>query len=57
MGTSSGVQMRTVNGNTTTQTVTQYQLQPLRTGDLTIPGFQIVVDGQVWAPPTRSWSA
>ncbi len=47
LGTSSGVQMRTVNGNTTTQTVTQYRLQPLRTGDLTIPAFQIVVAGQV----------
>lgn len=46
LGTSSGVQMRTVNGNSTTQTVTQYRLQPLRTGDLTIPAFQIVVDGQ-----------
>ncbi len=43
--TSSGVQMSTVNGNTTTQTVTQYRLQPLRLGDLTIPAFQIVVDG------------
>ncbi len=38
--------MRTVNGNTTTQTITQYRLQPLRIGDLTIPAFQIVVDGQ-----------
>jgi hypothetical protein len=46
LGTSSGVQMRTVNGNTTTQTVTQYRLQPLRSGELTIPAFQIVVDGQ-----------
>ena len=46
VGSSSGVQMSTVNGNTTTQTVTQYRLQPLRTGDLTIPAFQVVVDGQ-----------
>lgn len=46
VGTSSGVQMTTVNSNTTTQTVTQYRLQPLRTGELTIPAFQVVVDGQ-----------
>lgn len=46
LGASSGVQMSTVNGNTTTQTITQYRLQPLRTGELTIPAFQIIVDGQ-----------
>ncbi|HSN73990.1 MAG TPA: BatD family protein [Anaerolineae bacterium] len=47
VGTSSGMQMRSVNGVTTTEAVTQYALQPLRAGDLTIPSFQIVVAGQV----------
>ena len=47
LGTSSGMQMRSVNGVTTTQAVTQYALRPLRAGELTIPSFQIVVAGQV----------
>ncbi len=47
LATSSGLQVRTVNGATTTQAVTQYQLQPLRSGELTIPSFQMVVDGQI----------
>ncbi len=46
LGTSSGVQMQTVNGVSTAQSVAQYRLQPLRTGQLTIPAFQIVVEGQ-----------
>ncbi len=46
LGASSGMQIRTVNGKSTAQTITQYQLQPLRTGELTIPAFQITVEGQ-----------
>lgn len=47
VGTSNGMQMQTINGATTVQAVTQYALQPVRTGELTIPAFQIVVAGQV----------
>lgn len=47
VGTSSGMQMQTVNGATSVQSVTQYALQPLRIGELTIPAFQIVIEGQV----------
>ena len=47
VGTSSGVQMQTINGVTTVQAVSQYALQPLRTGELTIPAFQVVAAGQV----------
>jgi hypothetical protein len=47
LGASSGMQVRTANGKSTTQTITQYRLQPLRTGELIIPAFQIAVEGQV----------
>jgi hypothetical protein len=44
----SGTQISTVNGSTTVQTVTQYLLLPLRTGDLLIPSIPVVVDGQTY---------
>lgn len=46
VGSSSSMQMQTINGATVVQSVTQYALQPLRTGELTIPAFQMVVGGQ-----------
>lgn len=48
LGASSGTQVTSVNGNATVQSTTQYQLMPLRTGQLTIPAFQVTVSGQTY---------
>jgi hypothetical protein len=44
----SGTQINSVNGSTTVQAITQYYLQPLRTGDLLIPPIPVVVDGRTY---------
>jgi hypothetical protein len=45
---SSGKQISSVNGSTKVQSVTQYLLLPLRTGDLLIPPIPVMVDGRAY---------
>lgn len=48
LGTNTGTQTIVLNGVTTSRVVTQYTLQPLRPGDLTIPPISATVAGQVY---------
>ena len=46
LGSSTGQQIRSVNGDTTVTLTFDYQLQPLHPGDLVIPGIAVTVGGQ-----------
>jgi hypothetical protein len=46
VGTGQSTQMSIINGNSTTTVTYTYQLQPLITGDLTIPAFSLDLNGQ-----------
>ena len=46
VGTGQSTQMSIINGDTTTTTIYTYQLQPLTTGSLSIPGLRLDLNGQ-----------
>jgi len=48
LSSNQSTQITLVNGKMTTKTVFQYRLQPTREGTLTIPGFEVTLNGQTY---------